>query len=341
VNGGIQVGPVSAGAVPGPACYGRGGSEATITDANLLLGRLNPSELLGGDMTIRREPAERALKELGRTLGVSAHEAAVSVVRIANSMMSKILRIVSVERGYDPRGFSLVAFGGAGPMHVCALAEELEIGRVLVPPNPGMFSALGLLAADLFHDYSSPLLQPTGDVDPVRLEEVFKEMETQGDTTLDEEGVPSDRRSFSRSLDMRYRGQGYELNVATGSPATRASISGSVEAFHAKHRDVYGYAAEDEPVEVVNARLRVVGRMDKPKLVGRTGTREAEASTRRVYFEAPGDWVDAEVVHRDALVGRGKGPAVVEQYDSTTVVYPGWSYEPDVLGNLVLRRLQR
>ena len=341
VNGGIQVGPVSAGAVPGPACYGRGGAEATITDANLLLGRLNPSELLGGDMSIRPEPAERALKELGRVLGVSAHEAAVSVVRIANSMMSKILRIVSVERGYDPRGFSLVAFGGAGPMHVCALAEELEIGRVLVPPNPGMFSALGLLAADLFHDYSSPLLQPTGDVDPVRLEESFREMEAQGDATLNEEGVLPGRRSFSRSLDMRYRGQGYELNVATGSPATSASILGSVEVFHAKHRDVYGYAADEESVEVVNARLRVVGLMDKPKLVGRMVACEAEAYPRRVYFEALGDWVDAEVVHRDALASRGEGPAVVEQYDSTTVVYPGWSYEPDGLGNLVLRRLQR
>jgi len=341
VNGGIQVGPVSAGAVPGPACYGRGGSEATITDANLLLGRLNPSELLGGDMAIRPEPAERALKELGRALGVSAHKAAASVVRIANSMMSKILRIVSVERGYDPRGFSLVAFGGAGPMHVCALAEELEIGRVLVPPNPGMFSALGLLAADLFHDYSSPLLQPSGDVDPGMLEESFKVLEAQGDATLREEGVPPDRRSFSRSLDMRYRGQGFELNVETGSPATRASILGSVEAFHAKHRDVYGYAADDEPVEVVNARLRVVGRMDKPRLVGRRAAREAEASTRRVYFEAPADWVDADIVHRDALEGRSEGPAVVEQYDSTTVVYPGWSYEPDGLGNLVLRRLQR
>jgi len=341
VNGSIQVGPISAGAAPGPACYGRGGSEATITDANLLLGRLNPSELLGGDMAIRREPAEKALKELGGALGVPAHEAAVSVVRIANSMMSKILRIVSVERGYDPRGFSLVAFGGAGPMHVCALAEELEIGRVLVPPNPGMFSALGLLAADLFHDYSIPLLQPLGDVDPSRLEESFREMEARGDATLDEEGVPPARRSFSRSLDMRYRGQGYELNVATGSPSTHASILRSAEAFHAKHRDVYGYAADEEPVEAVNARLRVVGRMDKPNLVGRSAVLESEASTRRVYFEASGGWVDADVVQRDALAGTDEGPAVVEQYDSTTVVYPGWSYEPDGLGNLVMRRLKR
>ena len=340
VNGGLQVGPVSAGAVPGPACYGRGGKEATITDANLLLGRLNPLELLGGDMGIHPEAAERALRELGGALGVSAHEAAVSVVRIANSMMGKILRIVSVERGYDPRGFSMVAFGGAGPMHVCALAEELEIGLVLVPPNPGMFSALGLLTADLFHDYSHPLLKPVEDVNPDELESSFRELEMRGDATLSEEGVSAERRSFTRSLDIRYRGQGYELNVGTGSPVTVESIRESVEIFHARHMQVYGYAAEDEPVEAVNAKLRVVGRLDKPELTETGDAEEHEASTRRVYYETVGDWVDADVIQRGALTGRAEGPAIIEQYDSTTVVYPGWSYEPDRLGNLVLRRLK-
>jgi N-methylhydantoinase A len=339
VNGGLQVGPVSAGAVPGPACYGRGGAAATITDANLLLGRLNPSELLGGDMNIHPEAAESAFKELGGALGVSAHEAAVSVVRIANSMMSKILRIVSVERGYDPRGFSMVAFGGAGPMHVCALAEELEIGLVLVPPNPGMFSALGLLTADLFHDYSHPMLVPVEDVDPESLESSFRDLETRGDATLSEEGVAAERRSFTRSLDIRYRGQGFELNVATASPVTGESIRGSVKAFHAKHREVYGYSAEDEPVEVVNAKLRVIGRLDKPQLTEDGAAEEREPSTRKVYFEKMGGWVDADVIQRGSLTGKAEGPAIIEQYDSTTVVYPGWSYEPDRLGNLVLRRL--
>jgi len=339
VNGSLQVGPVSAGAVPGPACYGRGGTEATITDANLLLGRLNPSELLGGDMGIHPEAAENAFKELGGALGVSAQEAAVSVVRIANSMMGKILRIVSVERGYDPRGFSMVAFGGAGPMHVCALAEELEIGLVLVPPNPGMFSALGLLTADLFHDYSYPMLMSVGDVDPDSLESSFRELEARGDATLIEEGVAAERRSFTRSLDIRYRGQGFELNVATGSPVTGESIRGSVKAFHAKHREVYGYSAEDEPVEVVNAKLRVIGRLDKPQLTEAGAAEEREASTRRVYYETVGDWVDSDVIQRGSLTGKAEGPAIIEQYDSTTVVYPGWSYEPDRLSNLVLRRL--
>jgi N-methylhydantoinase A len=233
----------------------------------------------------------------------------------------------------------MVAFGGAGPMHVCALAEELEIGLVLVPPNPGMFSALGLLTADLFHDYSHPMLVPVEDVDLESLESSFRELETCGDATLSEEGVTAERRSFTRSLDIRYRGQGFELNVATASPVTGESIRGSVEAFHARHRDVYGYAAEAEPVEVVNAKLRVIGRLDKPQLTEAGAAEEREASTRRVYYEKMGGWVDADVIQRGSLTGKAEGPAIIEQYDSTTVVYPGWSYEPDRLGNLVLRRL--
>jgi N-methylhydantoinase A len=342
VNGGLQVGPVSAGAIPGPACYNRGGVEATITDANLLLGRLNPRELLSGDMGIHPALAEKAFNVLGESLGVSAHEAAVSVVRIANSMMGKILRIVSVERGYDPRNFSIVAFGGAGPMHVCALAEELEIGHVVVPPNPGMFSALGLLTADLFHDHSTPLLLGAEDVEPASLEKSFKEMETQGSATLEEENIPPERMGFSRSLDMRYRGQGFELNVPTDSPVTGESMRRSLSAFHVKHREVYGYAAEDEPVEVVNAKLRVIGRLDKPALAeDQAERRQTRPTIRRIYFETVGGWVDTDVIQRENLIKKGAGPAVVEQYDSTTVVYPGWSYEPDRLGNLILRRLKQ
>jgi N-methylhydantoinase A len=293
-------------------------------------------------MGIYPERSEKVFKALGKSLGVSAHEAAVSVVRIANSMMGKILRIVSVERGFDPRGFSIVAFGGAGPMHVCALAEELEIGHVVVPPNPGMFSALGLLTADLFHDHSTPLLLAAGDVEPASLEMSFKEMEARGGGTLTEENIPQERQSFSRSLDVRYRGQGFELNVHTASPVTGESIKLSVLAFHAKHREVYGYAAEEEPVEVVNAKLRVIGRLEKPVLAeDHLEKMQAKPAARRVYYETVGDWVNTDVIHRGDLTKRGEGPAVVEQYDSTTVVYPGWSYEPDHLGNLILRRLRQ
>lgn len=342
VNGSLMVGPMSAGAVPGPACYDRGGVEATITDANLLLGRLNPGNLLDGGMDIHPGLADDAYKRLGDELGIAPEEAAVSVIRIANSMMSKILRIVSVERGYDPRDFALVAFGGAGPMHVCALAEELEIERVLVPPNPGMFSALGLLTADLFHDYSRPVLLDVAEVDADNVEDLFNEMLEEGRETLDSEDVPRTQQSYKRTLDMRYRGQGFELNIETESPFTGASIKKAVRDFHAKHTEIYGYAEENEPVEVVNAKLRVIGLLESPRLkTGELGGLAEPRETRRVYFETDDSWHEVGVYDRSSLGAEAVGPAVIEQYDSTTVIYPGWSFKPDKLGNLILRRLQQ
>lgn len=342
VNGALMVGPMSAGAVPGPACYGRGGTEATITDANLLLGRLNPANLLDGGMDIHPDLASDTYERLGGQLGIEPEEAAVSVIRIANSMMSKILRIVSVERGYDPRDFALVAFGGAGPMHVCALAEELEIDSVLVPPNPGMFSALGLLTADLFHDYSRPVLSDVAEVDVDSIEALFNEMLDEGRATLNSEDVPRSRQSYKRTLDMRYRGQGFELKIETETPFTRDSIRKAVKDFHLKHTEVYGYAEEDEPVEVVNAKLRVIGLLESPQL--KTGELSGVAEprdTRQVYFETDDSWQDVDVFNRSSLGAEATGPAIIEQYDSTTVIYPGWSFKPDMLGNLILRRRQR
>ncbi|MBT7347139.1 hydantoinase/oxoprolinase family protein [Candidatus Bathyarchaeota archaeon] len=341
-NGSLQVGPISAGALPGPACYGRGGTEATITDANLVLGRLNPGELLGGEMKVHPGNAEKVYRELGSRLGVDEYEAAVSVIRIANSMMGKILRIVSVERGYDPRDFSLVAFGGAGPMHVCALAEELEINRVMLPRNPGMFSALGLLTADLFHDYSNPVLSETDDVDSDSVEELFLMMEERGRGTLELESVPESRHRFLRTLDMRYRGQGFELNVETSGRFTVESIKDVLTGFHGKHMEVYGYMDEGESVEIVNAKLRAIGLLETPGLVdrglmGRSNPRE----TRRVYFESLGDWADTGVYDRRGLGKEVEGPAIVEQYDSTTVVYPGWTLRQDCNGIMSLRRIRK
>ena len=337
-----MVGPLSAGAVPGPACYGRGGTEATITDANLLLGRLNPGDLLDGAMSIHPEKAEEAYKRLGNELGISAEEAAVSVVRIANSMMSKILRIVSVERGYDPRDFALVAFGGAGPMHVCALAEELEINSIVIPPNPGMFSALGLLTADLFHDYSRPVLSDARSVDADRVEKLFKEMMVEGQSTLDSEDVSRASQQHQRTLDIRYKGQGFELNIKTETPFTEQSIKKAVEAFHAKHTEVYGYAEEDEPIEVVNAKLRVIGLLESPALTERMLSGVAEPKEmRRVYYETDNSWHSTGVYDRLTLGAEAMGPAIIEQYDSTTVIYPGWSFKPDTRGNLILRRMSQ
>ncbi|MCX6649101.1 MAG: hydantoinase/oxoprolinase family protein [Candidatus Bathyarchaeota archaeon] len=338
-GGALRVGPTSAGAYPGPACYGRGGTQPTITDANLLLGRLNPGNLLSGGMSIYPEKGRAALNELGEKVGLNAEEAAVSIVRIANSMMGKILRIVSVERGYDPRGFTLVAFGGAGPMHVCALAEELEVGKIIVPPNPGMFSALGLLTADMFHDYTRPIVKRVSRVDPREVEAAYREMEAEGRETLRAEGVPEAKMSFLRQADLRYLGQAYELTIRAPKRVNGESLVATVIGFHKRHAEAYGYSAEGEPVELVSLRLRAIGAIPKPDLKGGDKSEARVSGTRRVYYETDGGWAETPVIQRgEGWAQAITGPAIVEQYDATTVVYPGWRVETDGVGNLVLGR---
>jgi len=341
-GGALMVGPTSVGAHPGPACYGQGGKEPTVTDANLILGRLNPKMLLGGEMSIDPSYSKQALEQLAQRLDISAEEAASSVVRIANSMMSKILRIVSVERGFDPRRFTLIAFGGAGPMHACALAEELQITNIIVPPNPGMFSAMGLLTSDLFHDYSRALVEKVADIDPDTIEVCLQEMEEEGRRTLSKEDVaPGDMR-FQRRLDLRYLGQAYELTVDAPTPFNVDAMRSSAESFHLRHREVYGYSAEEEPVEIVNVRLRAIGAIPKPKLkeLRSTSEKTSPIDQRQVYFESTDSWVGSPVYDREALSSGFKlpGPTIIEQYDATTVIYPGWHAVVDKFGDLILRR---
>ncbi len=344
-GGALNMGPVSAGADPGPACYGKGGTEPTITDANLVLGRLNPVSLLGGDMRIFPRLARLALKRLGDGLRVGVEEAAAGVVRIADSMMSKILRIVSVERGFDPRRFALVAFGGAGPMHACPLAEELQIGDIFIPPNPGMFSALGLLTADLFHDYTRAFVRRADETDPDTIEGLFAEMEHEGRETLLAEGVEPKGMQFTKQLDLRYLGQSYELTVDVGTPFDSDALASCTEAFHGRHREIYGYSAAGEPVEMVNVRLRAIGAISKPRLAESGAKAEAAepVGRRLVYFEGSDSWLETPVYDRGDLGPGGtvEGPSIVEQYDSTTVVYPGWGASIDGFGVLRLRRDER
>ena len=341
-GGALNVGPTSAGANPGPACYGKGGSQPTITDANLVLGRLNPENLLDGSMRIYQRNARLSLKKLGVELDMGVEEVAASVVRISNSMMSKILRIVSVERGFDPRRFTLVAFGGAGPMHACPLAAELDIQDILVPPNPGMFSALGLLTADLFQDYSRPLVSKIDDVDSSGINAAFEEMEEEGRVALLSEGVESGDISLHRRIDLRYLGQSYELTIDANVAPGDELISSVASRYHKRHEEIYGYSAPDETVEVVNIRLRAIGLMAKPCFAERAGPHGYEGSVGRrlVYFEDDNSWVETPVYSRSSI-GEGfsrEGPAVIEQYDSTTVVYPGWDIRVDRFGVLHLRR---
>jgi N-methylhydantoinase A len=340
--GALNVGPVSAGADPGPACYGRGGCNLTITDANLLLGRLNPRSLLGGEMEIRPELAGNAAKRLGDKLGLEPEETAASVVRIADSIMSQILRIVSVERGYDPRLFILVAFGGAGPMHACSLAEELEIDEIVIPPSPGMFSALGLLTSDLFHDLSRALITRVEMADARGVESLFEEMEAEGREILFSEEIRPEEMRLRRQMDLRYYGQSYEITVDYPEGALKDRIHRAVKSFHRRHWEIYGYSDEGEPVELVNLRLRAVGMIRKPELkeVSLGSGRPSPEVVRSVYFEGLDKWVKTLIFHRGDL-GSGsvfKGPAIVEQYDSTTVVPPGWDAKVGRLGVLNLRR---
>ncbi len=348
-GGAVRVGPLSTGAYPGPACYGLGGEEPTITDANLLLGRLSPQYLLGGRMAIQKGLARDAVKErICRRTGLSVAKAALGITRIVNSQMSKILRMVSVERGYDPRMVTLIAFGGAGPLHACALAEELGIPSVVVPPNPGLFSAYGLLAADFKDDFLRAVMKSVLEVDSVIIEETFKGLEERGKKFLRKEKVGQTGMTLLSQLDVRYSGQAYELTIPVTRPFTASSVRKLVSDFHKRHEAVYGYAAEEEVIEVVNARLTAIGAMRKPELKerpvsGGKPSKESAITARECLFEKSVKPVDTPVYRRGRLRCGDllQGPAVVEQYDATTLVYPGWVARVDGFGNICLTRGRR
>lgn len=343
-GGFLRVGPVSAGAEPGPACYGKGGQEPTVTDANLLLGRLGTKALLGGAMEVDAALARAAFQErIAGPLGLDLIQAASGVLRIVNTQMVRALRLVSVERGHDPRSFLLVAFGGAGPMHAAFLAEELGLTEVLVPVSPGLFSALGLVVSEFRHDYLTAYLTLAAHADVPRMEKEFARLEGEAAATLASEGIPPERMVFQRALDMRYLGQAYEITVPISGPLDLA-LRQAQEAFHRRHRDIYGYAAEKEPVELVNLRLTATGLAALPQIprypsAGATPLPEACRETRPVFFDQSG-WLATPVYWRPALQAgnRLQGPAIVEQYDATTVLPPGWEATVDDYLNLRLRR---
>jgi N-methylhydantoinase A len=336
-GGKLRVGPRSAGADPGPVCYGRGGSEPTITDANLVLGRLGADSFLGGEIVLDEEAARGAIAErCAAPLGLDVVEAAHGIVEIANAAMGNALHLVSVQRGYDPRGFVLVAFGGAGPAHACALARDAGIETVLVPRSPGIFSATGLLVTDLEHEHTQTVLTRLDEVSEEALAEAFRPLEEAGRADLERDGTAPGDISFVRQLDLRYVGQSFELTV----PATDREEC--ARRFHAEHDRAYGFSAPDEPIELVSARVRAVGRIAKPALpVLDEGPLAEPRSRRPVHFAEAGGFVETPVHDRYALPAgaRFEGPAIVEEYDSTLVVHPGFIAEVDVHGNLFLRRL--
>ena len=264
-GGALRVGPASAGAEPGPACYGRGGDRPTVTDANVVLGYLSPTHLLGGRLPIDARAAEAAIRtHVADPLGQDVQTAAAGIVSVVNHGMAEALRIVSVERGHDPREFTLAAFGGAGPVHAAALAEELDVPEVVVPPIPGGFSALGLVATDLRRDWSNTFYSPIGSVDLAALERRLAEMEQAAEAMLREAGIPAGDRTIERAADCRYTKQAYELTVPlAGGAVTRDTLDALAREFHAQHLRTYGHENPHEPVQLVNVRVTATGRMPR------------------------------------------------------------------------------
>jgi N-methylhydantoinase A len=321
--GSLHVGPVSAGADPGPACYGNS-DRPTVTDANLVLGRLNPEHLLGGAFPIDARRARRAIEPIAQALGIGVEAAAGGIVSLIDNAMAKVLRIVTVERGLDPRDFTLVAFGGGGPLHACALAGELHIERIVVPPNPGLFSAQGLLHAQLHVTEMHSILQSYAAVDVEHVERVFRSYETSARASLLEQGGDPATIRFRREYDARYRGQSFELRIAYD-PSPDATES----RFHDAHRARYGYDAPGEIVEIVNARLTATAKVQSttchPQELAQRASLRTTPTRRALWID--GAFADAPVFQRDGLPNDAQfdGPAIVEAYDSTTYVAPGWS----------------
>jgi N-methylhydantoinase A len=330
-SGGLKVGPRSSGASPGPVCYGLGGTEPTVTDANLVLGRLNPANFLGGEMPLDLAGARAAVGNIATQLKMSIEEAALGILTIADAKMSFSVRDVSVAKGHDPRDFALVASGGAGPLHASSIARELSIPKVVVPELPGTFSAFGMLFSDLRHDYVQTFIAPLARVDTARLAEVFARMEADGHAILLEEGVAHTDVRLVRSMDLRYQGQEYTLNAGVpDGPVTAQLLAGVRAGFDDLHEARYRHAARDEAVEIVNIRLSAIGAigMNSAELLSRkrnqAGTKPGLPASRRPVFFSQ-NAVECDIYRREDLIAGQAidGPAIIEEQVSATVVFPG------------------
>ncbi|MBV9645832.1 MAG: hydantoinase/oxoprolinase family protein [Candidatus Eremiobacteraeota bacterium] len=339
----LRVGPLSAGADPGPAAYGKS-DRPTVTDANVVLGRLDPRGLLGGTMPLDVARARTAVASLSARLhDLEVTDIAAGIVRLADDEMARVVRIVTMERGHDPRDFTLVAFGGGGALHACAVADELGITRIVVPLAPGLFSAFGLLAADLTTTVVRSIVARDGTVDPDAVEALFADAERHGRDALRQQGVTDDAMGSVREVDARYAGQSFELTITALSPFDDAAVETLMERFHRRHAEVYGFASLDESVEFVNIRSTAIGTLAKPPLTRANPQRRDSAAApllRRDVFFAGRGWVSTAVFEREALLpgDRCEGAALIQEYDSCTLVPPGWRARVDDFRNLVVTR---
>ncbi len=340
----LKVGPRSAGADPGPACYGSGNAEATVTDANVLLGYLHPEALLGGRMPIRRALAEAAIARLAGRLGMESRATAEGILRIVTANMARALRVISIQRGHDPRDYTLMAFGGAGPLHAARLAEEMEMRRVLVPPHPGILCAMGLLLTDLRADFAATRRMRLDAAAPAGLAEGFAALDAAALRWFEEETIAPAARALTRTVDMRYAGQNYELGIAMPEGLGGAAlVEALARRFDAAHEERYGFLAPEEPVQIVTLRLEATGAVPKPRLAplpdsGPDPVPEARIGTREAWIG--GAFRAIPVLDRARLApgNRLAGPAILEQMDSTTLLPPGWTARVDAHANLVLER---
>ena len=337
-GGALNVGPESAGANPGPACYGSGTS-TTVTDANLLLGRMHPDHFLGGKMVLNIQNSEHSIVPLAQKMGVTQLQAAEGIIRVVNSNMERAIRSISLERGFDPRDFTLVPFGGAGPLHACDLAKELRIPRVLVPAYPGVLSALGIAVADVVKDYSQTVML-RGAIQESDLDEVFNSMQEQGRAEMLDQGIAESQLQPRKMLDVRYVGQSFELTIDCPSASTDFTSKVS-EAFNTEHERRFGYKDPKSAIEVVNARLKMIAESDPyqpeaAQLSSKTPLQNAILDQEEVIFY--GESHTTTMYDRNKLLPGNliEGPAIVFQLDSTTVIPPDWHGTVDVYNNLVL-----
>ena len=343
-GGVLNVGPHSAGSDPGPACYGWGGTLPTVSDANLALGRLNPRYFLGGKLPLFPEKARKALEEhIAGKMGISVEEAASGIIRIVNANMAKGISGNSVERGYDLREFALITMGGAAALHAAGIAKELNMARVIVPPMSGNFSAVGLVVADIQHDYVRTLAKKAPEIDPGELLALFKDMEKEGLKQLEEEKVPDQNMEITWSADLRYEGQSWELNapIEATDRLDADGVRRIADDFHALHQQVYSYAEPEGVVEFVNLRVRVMGK--NPTLSLQTERLEPVVmdggwkEMRNVYFEGPG-WQEIPIYERGALQpgARIRGPGLIEETISTTLIPPQFVGHVDEFRNIII-----
>lgn len=339
--GGLRVGPHSAGAEPGPACYGRGGTEPTVTDANVVLGRIDPAHFLGGEMQLDAEAARQALAALAEALGLTAEALAEGMIDIVNAKMANAIRAITVERGIDPRQFTLVAFGGAGPMHAVFLAEELSIPRVVIPLSPGTFSAWGMLHADIRHDLVRSFYHPVVSMTAAHVENVFRELEAEGREILQTEHVDRAAMEFRRTADMRYVGQEYFVNIPLSEKVDGARYTALAEQFHQAYQTRYGHSNREEAIEFVNLRVSAVGHLGRgaAAALGEPAERQvSSANQRQVIFGRK--TMETQVFHRADLQPGDvfAGPAIIEEPSCTTVMPPRYQGSVDTYGNIVITR---